>query len=390
MMSPLGSSPAGVWLLVATLALSGCATGPRPQRLTDQPPYTMADFATVRKFDAHVHANADSDAFIDQARADGFELLSINVDYGDFPAIARQAVVAQALAKRAPETLHYAATFSMQGWGTPGWADRVQGDIADARAKGALAVKTWKNIGMAVRDARGQLVMIDDIGFDPVIARIEALGMPMIGHQGEPYNCWLPLDKMTTNNDREYFAAHPQYHMFLQPEMPSYEDQMRARDRMLTRHPRLRFIGAHMASLEWSVDRLARFLDEHPQASVDLAARMTQVQYQSVRDREKVRTFFIRYQDRLIYGSDLAQAPDANLAEFRAEAHSFWTSHWRYLATPESQRIDDINADVPGLALPRNVIDKLYWVNARKLLRLPTDRQAIVTAQPSGVAGSTM
>lgn len=358
-------------LMAGLVLLASCAPAARLPLNIGARPYTMADFATVRKFDAHVHANADSDAFVAQARTDNFELLTINVDYGDFPAVSRQAAVAEALLKRAPQTLHYATTFSMQGWGAPGWADRVQREIAAAKAKGALAVKTWKNIGMDVRDARGRLVMIDDVGFDPVIARIEALGMPMIGHQGEPYNCWLPLDKMTTANDRAYFAAHPQYHMYLQPAMPSYEDQMGARDRMLARHPRLRFIGAHMASLEWSVDRLARFLDTHPRASVDLAARMTQVQYQSVRDPEKVRAFFIRYQDRLIYGSDLAQAPAASEAEFKAEAQRFWRSHWRYLATIESQRIDDINADVPGLALPRTVIDKIYWSNARRALRLP-------------------
>ena len=70
-------------------------------------------------------------------------------------------------------------------------------------------------------------------------------------------------------------------------------------------HPGLRFVGAHLGSLEYDVDRIAAFLDRFPNANVDLAARMSQVQYQSVRDREKVRNFFIKYQDRLLYGTDL-------------------------------------------------------------------------------------
>ena len=114
---------------------------------------------------------------------------------------------------------------------------------------------------------------------------------------------------MTVNNDKEYFREHPQYHMFLHPELPSYEDQMAARDRMLAKNPHLKFMGAHLASLEWSVDRLAAFLDRYPNTVVDLAARMGQVQYQSNHDRGKVRRFFIRYQDRLLYGTDLSARP---------------------------------------------------------------------------------
>ena len=99
---------------------------------------------------------------------------------------------------------------------------------------------------------------------------------------------------MTTDNDREYFQHHPEYHMYLHPEMPGYEDLMGARDRFVAAHPALRFVGAHLASLEYDVDRIAAFLDRFPNASVDMAARMSQVQYQSLRDREKVRDFFIQ------------------------------------------------------------------------------------------------
>jgi predicted TIM-barrel fold metal-dependent hydrolase len=193
---------------------------------------------------------------------------------------------------------------------------------------------------------------------------VRALGIPLIAHQGEPHNCWLPLEQMTTDNDREYFGRHPQYHMYLHPEMPGYEDLMGARDRFVSAHPQLAFVGAHMASLEYDVDRLGAFLDRFPNATVDLAARMSQVQYQSVRDRERVRNFFIRYQDRLLYGTDLTQDPAGDPAEFRRSAHQAWESDWRYLATGESQRVDMIDAEVPGLALPREVIDKVYYANA--------------------------
>lgn len=354
------------------LAAQGCAPGAQEET------YSADDFAQVRKFDAHVHANVDNDAFLEVARRSGFEVLSINVDYPDFPTLETQATVAQAISRRDPEHFHFATTFSMDGFGEAGWAERTNAALDAAFESGAIAVKVWKNIGMVAVDSSGQRVFIDDPRFDDVVNHIKARGLPLIAHQGEPKNCWLPLDQMTTENDRSYFAAHPEYYMFLHPEEPSYEDLMARRDRFVARHPDLSVVGAHMGSIEWSVDELGRFLDAHPNATVDLAARMTQVQAQSRDDYEKVRAFFIRYQDRLLYGSDLTHnPPDPNAraqnppiddsADFAAEADRFWRSDWLYLATGESQRIDAIEADVPGLALPRSVIDKIYWSNARRV-----------------------
>ncbi|NZA24836.1 amidohydrolase family protein [Luteimonas sp. SJ-92] len=329
--------------------------------------YAMSDFSRVRKYDAHVHANTMDTAFLEQARADGFELMSINVDYPDFPALETQHAAALALAAAEPARFHWATTFPMDGFGAPDWADTVAAALARDVAQGARAVKIWKNVGMVERDADGRLIMLDHPGLSPVAERIRALGVALIGHQGEPHNCWLPLEEMTTDNDREYFRNHPEYHMYLHPEEPGYEDQIAARDQFLAAHPRLRFVGAHVGSLEYDVDRLGAFLDRFPHATVDLAARMSQVQYQSVRDRDKVRDFFIRYQDRVLYGTDLTLGPDADPDEFRRQAHAVWRADWRYLATAESQRVETIDADVPGLALPRAVVDKLYYANAARM-----------------------
>lgn len=355
------------WFLTACLAsLSAAAAAPAPaaEQAADSGAYSMADFAKVRKYDAHVHSNSKSAAFLEQARADGFELMSINVDYPAFPSVALQRAAALALLKADPRRFHWATTFSMRGFGAPGWTQEVNAGLARDAELGARAVKIWKNVGMVEKDADGKLIMLDAPGLSPVADRIGALGLALIGHQGEPHNCWLPLEQMTTDNDREYFRNHPEYHMYLHPDQPGYEDQIAARDRFVAAHPQLRFVGAHMGSLEYDVDRLAAFLDRYPNANVDLAARMSQVQYQSVRDREKVRDFFIRYQDRLLYGTDLTFGPDADPGEFKREAHAVWTADWRYLATGESQRVEVLHAEVPGLALPRAVIDKIYYANA--------------------------
>lgn len=353
--------------VVAVLAVQPAAAAPSSSSAT---PYSMADFAAAKKFDAHVHMNVVPSSLLAQVRADGFEVMAINVDYPDFPGLDVQRDAALKLVHQDPRRVHWAATFSMKGFGEPDWSARTQAELAKSAALGARAVKVWKNIGMIEKRADGSLIMLDDPAFGPVAQQIEKLGLTLIAHQGEPYNCWLPLDQMTTDNDREYFEHHPQYHMFLHPEQPSHADLMAVRDRFVAAHPKLRFDGAHLASLEYDVEVLAAFLDKFPNANADLAARMSQVQYQSVRAREKVRNFFIRYQDRLMYGTDLTENPGDVPAETTKSAHETWLSDWRYLATTESQRVDMIKADVPGLALPRAVIDKIYYRNARRVFAL--------------------
>jgi predicted TIM-barrel fold metal-dependent hydrolase len=346
--------------------------------------YTMGDFQAAHKFDSHVHANANDTVFLDVARKDGFELLSINVDYPDFPSLQMQAQVAHTLHAADPRHFHYATTFSMKGFGSEQWTHDTNKKLDAEIKNGALAVKVWKNIGMVEKDAQGHLIMLDNPGFDGVMQHIESLHVPLIAHQAEPKNCWLPLDQMTTENDRSYFRDHPEYYMYLHPEQPSYESLMAARDRFVAHHPNLSFVGAHMASLEWSVDVLAKFLDAYPNATVDLAARMTQVQYQSQRDFDKVRQFFIRYQDRLLYGTDLtaepavaspkAQNPPIEAGDFPHEADTFWRSDWMYLATAGVQRVAAIDADVKGLNLPKSVIDKIYYTNARRVFNVESAR----------------
>jgi hypothetical protein len=371
-----------LWALAGALGLvSACAKQePAPPaaaeaaKSAEPARYSMDDFARVRKLDAHVHINVLDAAFREQARDDNFELMAINVDYPDFPELSLQRAAAVAQVKADAARVHWATTFSMRGFGRKDWAGNVNAALAADAAAGATAVKIWKNVGMAEKDAGGKLIMLDNPAISPVAEQIQKLGLTLIGHQGEPHNCWLPLEQMTTDNDREYFRNHPNYHMYLHPEMPGYEDQIGARDRFVAAHPTLRFVGAHLGSLEYDVERIGAFLDKFANASVDMAARMSQVQYQSVRDYEKVRNFFIRYQDRLLYGTDLTLNPGEDALEFKRSAHAVWTRDWRYLATEEGQRVEIIKADVRGLALPREVIDKVYYRNAVRAFALDTAR----------------
>ena len=329
--------------------------------------YTSADFQRVDKIDAHVHLHGPADRFMAQAIADRFRVLTINVQYPDFPPIAEQQREAVSLRERYPGWVAFAATFSTEGFQAPGWSESAVRHIDEARAQGAVGVKLWKNIGMVLRNPDGSYVMPDDPRLEPVIAHLERTSLVLLGHQAEPRNCWLPLEKMTVRGDRDYFREHPQYYMYQHPEMPAHDTILAARDRMLRAHPQLRFDAVHLASLEWDVDRVADFLERFPNAVVDLAARLVHLEYQAASNRQKVRRFLIRYQDRVLYGSDDSYGPDDADAHAVAEVHSGWVEDWRFLATAAHMHSADFDAAFRGLRLPRTVVDKIYRRNAEAL-----------------------
>jgi predicted TIM-barrel fold metal-dependent hydrolase len=329
--------------------------------------YTIADFPRIDKIDAHMHVIGVADRLMSQAIADDFRILTINTDYPDFPPIPQQQAAAESLRQRYPGRVAFAATFSVANFNAPGWVTSALEAVATARDHGAVGVKMWKNIGMALQNDDGSYVMPDDARLEPVMAALERDHIVLLGHQAEPLNCWLPYEKMTVRSDRDYFREHPQYYMYEHPEMPSHDAILSARDRMLRRHPALAFDGVHLASLEWDVDQVAAFLERFPNARVDLAARMVHLQYQAARNREKVRRFLLRYQDRILYGSDEAYGPlDADDAAV-ADVHAAWLKDWEFLVTSHLMHSRDFEASFRGLQLPRAVIDKLYRGNAEAL-----------------------
>jgi predicted TIM-barrel fold metal-dependent hydrolase len=325
--------------------------------------YTLEDFKSVKKFDTHIHINTEETAFIDEAKADNFRFLDIVDDRPFGIPMAEQQRIAILHLKNFPDEMVFATTFPVKGWDDKDWAEKTIAGLKQSFAQGARAVKIWKNIGMDLRDKNGKFVMVDNPGLDPVLDFLAKNHIPVIGHNGEPRDCWLPLDKMTFSQG--YYGAHPEYHMYLHPEYPSYDDQINARDNMLKKHPDLRFVGAHLGSLEWSLDELAKRLDKYPNMSVDLS-RMSNLQLHALKDWKKTRDFFIKYQDRLIYGTD-RQVNPSKPETLKKNIHDGWIRDWTFFATNNSMTLAKFG-ELKGLQLPREVIDKIYLKNAEKWL----------------------
>lgn len=336
--------------------------------------YTLKDFAKVEKIDVHTHVWTDRNTFVDQAKKDNFRMLNIVVDLSQGQEFVEEQFDYCIEQKKAhPKEFEIATSFSIADWDNPDFTKNTIAWLDKCFEEGAIAVKVWKNIGMVFRDKNNELVMVDDPKLDPIFDHLAQRGIPLVGHLGEPQNCWLPLDEMTVNNDREYYEEHPEYHMYKHPELPSYEAQIAARDRMLEKHPDLVFMGAHMGSLEWSVDELAKRLDKFPNMSVDLAARMGQVFYQTIDNREKVRNFFIKYQDRILYATDKADDGEEDVRALQKDLHDRWLQDWRFFVTDETMNSERVNGEFKGLKLPKETVDKIFSQNAKKWLGMFTD-----------------
>jgi predicted TIM-barrel fold metal-dependent hydrolase len=334
---------------------------------TNEEYYTAADFQKMDKIDAHCHINTTRSDFMVVAVANNFRVLAINTDAFKTVTVGKQQDIANFQRKTFPGHIVWLCAFTMEGWDDGDWQEKTLTYLKESFEKGAIGVKVWKNIGMAVKDKDGKFIMIDDPKFDLIFDYLEEKGIPLCGHLGEPKNCWLPLEEMTVNNDREYFKKHPEYHMYLHPEYPSYEEQIAARDRMLEKHPNLKFMGAHLGSMEWSVDRMAEHFDKFPNMTVDMAERISHLQVQIQKDREKVRDFFIKYQDRLIYGTDRGDRGEKDTKIFTGRAKEEWRNDWKFFTTDEPVSSWMIDGEVKGLKLPREVIEKIYYKNAEKL-----------------------
>ena len=326
--------------------------------------YTIADFVSVQKIDAHVHIRTLDTTFVHQAKKDNFRLVSIVVD--EDPGIQLQQKIAIYQKRHSPSVVSFATTLSVKDFENPRWKKETISDLKKSLSKGAIAVKIYKNIGMELRDSAGNFIMIDNSKFDSVLDFLAQHHIPVIGHLGEPKNCWLPIDEMTMNQDKRYYSRHPEYYMYLHPEYPSYEDQVNARDRMLEKHPNLHFIGAHLGSLEWDTDELAKRLDRFPNMAVDMAARISNLQYLAMKDWQKVYDFFIKYQDRLIYGTDRIVDGTKSAAEVEDFVHTAWLKDWQFFCTNDKMNSNSFEGDFKGLNLPKEVIDKIYRKNAEK------------------------
>jgi len=236
----------------------------------------------------------------------------------------------------------------------PGWAEKAVRQLeADVKA-GAIGVgEISKSLGLTIRKADGSRLRVDDRDLDPVWEAIGRLGIPAFIHTAEPQEFFQPLDY---HNERwlelALFADRRNYG----PGQPTFEELLTERDNVFRRHPKTQFIAAHFGWYASDLQKAAKFLDAFPNVVVEAGA----ILYDLGRQPRAGHDFFVKYQDRILFGKDAFQPSE-------------YPYYWRVFETKDEyfDYYRDYHAfwKLYGMDLPDVVLKKLYYQNALRILK---------------------
>lgn len=348
--------------LAIVLLNAGCQNkGPRQEGKTATAPADdLAAFAAVAPIDTHVHVYKDDPQFAAMVKRLDLRMLNICViDDRDpfFKSLEPQRSDELKVRSGTEGRAAFCTTFSPYGFEKPGFKQETIKQLNGDFDNGAVAVKIYKVMGMEMKNRAGKYVMPDDPAFEPVYQDIAAHNRTVVAHIAEPDSCWKAPDPASP--DYSYYKEHPQEYAYAHPEWPSKAAILAARDHLLAENPKLRVVGAHLGSMETDVDQIARRFDRYPNFAVDTAAR---VEYLMMQPREKVAAFLMKYQDRVIYGTDLGLEANGNAAAAVKEWQEQYLRDWKYFATDEW--VDYHGKKYQGLRLPPSVVRKIFHDNA--------------------------
>jgi predicted TIM-barrel fold metal-dependent hydrolase len=321
---------------------------PRSTLRVPEHPVTRARFPFV---DIHNHLNGPITPERVAAIVQGMDAINmavfVNLSGRSGPRL-RETV--QTLERLAPGRFVVFANPSYDGIDAPDYPARTAAQLeADVR-NGARGLKIFKNLGMTVRDARGNRVPVDDPRLDPLWAKAGELGIPVLIHTADPAQFWEPMDRYN-----ERWLELMERPNRKQDGTPSWEQLVSEQLHVFRKHPRTTFIGAHFLWMANDLDRLGRILDSLPNVVTELGA----VIYDPGRQPRHAAAFFTKYQDRILMGKDVWE-PSEYATYFRVletadeyfpyyrKRHAFWRMY--------------------GLDLPDSVLRKIYSENARRLL----------------------
>ena len=224
--------------------------------------------------------------------------------------------------------------------------------LRQAKSDGAIGLKVYKGLGLTDVDNNGQRIAIDDPRLDPIWAECGRLGFPVLIHSAEPPSFWLPKDK---NNER-WLELKQKPNRYRDPaKVPSFESIIAEQHHIFEKHPNTTFINAHLGWMGNDLDRLGAHLDRYPNVVTEIGAVLAELGRQPRRARQ----FLIDYQDRVLFGKDaynvkeyytyfrVLETEDEYFDYYR-KRHAFWKMY--------------------GLGLPDDVLQKLYYKNALRIL----------------------
>lgn len=232
------------------------------------------------------------------------------------------------------------------------WGKKAAAQLEQDIENGARGLKIYKSLGLRNKDAKGNRLAIDDPRLDPIWAKCAAMGVPVLIHSADPKSFW---DDMDSDNERWLeLKTHPRRKRSASDPAP-FEQIIQEQHNVFKKHPKTKFINAHMGWYANNLGKLGELMDEMPNMNVGISAVIAELG----RQPQNARAFFIKYQDRVLFGKD-SWKPEEFPTYFRVlesndeyfpyykKYHAFWAMY--------------------GLNLPDEVLRKLYYKNAVKLI----------------------
>ncbi len=244
------------------------------------------------------------------------------------------------------------ANVDFDGVGESGWTENAVAQLeADIKA-GAKGLKVYKSLGLRNTDSDGKRLAIDDPRLDPIWAKCGELGVPVLIHAADPKSFW---DSMDSDNERWLELKTHSRRKRSDTDPAPWQQIIDEQHRMFRKHPNTKFINAHMGWYANNLGKLGQLLDEIPNMSVGIAAVIAELG----RQPKNAKAFFVKYQDRILFGKDSWQPSefptyfrvletDDEYFPYYKKYHAFWAMY--------------------GLDLPDDVLKKVYYKNALNLI----------------------
>ena len=247
------------------------------------------------------------------------------------------------------------ALVNFEGIDDDDWSRREAERLEASFKAGARGLKFHKSLGLGFRYKDGRLVPVDDPKLDPIWETCARYGRPVLIHVADPAAFFTPLDRF---NERWHELNQNPGWLFFGERFPRRQDLLDQLHRVIAKHSKTTFINTHFGNNAEDLASVADKLDKYPNMFVDIDARISELGRQPY----SARKFFLKYQDRILFGTDTTPRRDAYRIYYR-----FLETDDEYFDCSASHHLQGF-WNIYGIFLPDPVLEKVYRKNAERIL----------------------